>query len=75
MTHYTALVPINAQNLSEGYKKVAEKSFKPNMLGLCAFSLVLGFAVLHLEQRADTIKTLLDETNAIIMEILKTLLK
>jgi Na+/H+-dicarboxylate symporter len=75
MSHYTALVPINANNLTLGYKKVNEKAFKTNMLGLCVFSLVLGFAILHLESKAENVKKLLEETNAIIMKILMTLIK
>ena len=75
MSHYTALVPIDAQNMSLGYKKVAEKTFRPNMLGLCAFSLVLGFTILHLGERVHTIKTLLVEIEAIMMQILHSLIK
>ena len=75
MMHYTALVPINAQNISLGYKKVAEKTFRPNLVGLCAFSLLLGFVISHLGQRAHTIKTLLAETEAIMMQILNSLIK
>lgn len=75
MTHYTALVPNDPKNLSLGYKKVPEKTFKPNMLGLCAFSLILGFAVLHLGERAEAIKQLLDETNALVMTLLMVFVK
>ena len=75
MSHYTALVPNSQQNLSLGYKKVAERAFKTNMLGLCAFSLVLGFAILHLGDRAESIKKLLDETNSLIMTLLFALIK
>ncbi|CAG2118410.1 unnamed protein product, partial [Medioppia subpectinata] len=73
-THYTALVALDPHNLTLGYKKVSERAFKPNMLGLCVFSLILGFAVLHLDSKADTIRQLLHETNAICMRILLTLI-
>jgi hypothetical protein len=75
MSHYTALVPINPNNLTLGYKKVSEKAFKSNMLGLCVFSLILGFAILHLESKAENIKKLLEETNAVVMKIMMTLIK
>ncbi|CAG2167810.1 unnamed protein product [Oppiella nova] len=64
-THYTALVPIDSHNLTLGYKKLAERAFKPNMLGLCVFSLILGFAVKQLDSKADTIRRILVETNDI----------
>ncbi|CAG2175556.1 unnamed protein product, partial [Oppiella nova] len=64
-THYTALVPIDSHNLTLGYKKLAKKAFKPNMLGLCVFSLILGFAVKQLDPKADTIRRVLVETNDI----------
>ncbi|CAG2103089.1 unnamed protein product [Medioppia subpectinata] len=74
-THYTALVALDPHNLTLGYKKVSERAFKPNMLGLCVFSLILGFAVLHLDSKADTIRQLLHETNAIIMNLMMGLIK
>ncbi|CAG2166526.1 unnamed protein product [Oppiella nova] len=55
-THYTALVPIDSHNLTHGYRKLSERAFKPNMLGLCVFSLILGFAVKELDSKADTIR-------------------
>ncbi|CAG2108679.1 unnamed protein product [Medioppia subpectinata] len=63
-THYTALVPLDPQNLTLGYKKVAERAVKPNMLGLCVFALILGFVVLQLDSKAENIKNILYETNA-----------
>ncbi len=75
MQHYTALVPINSNNISLGYKKISEKSFQTNYLGLCIFSLILGFAILKLDSKAQNIKNLLEETNAIVMEIVKGLIK
>ena len=75
MTHYTALVPIDTGNMSLGFKKVPEKTFKPNMLGLCGFSLILGFAVLHLGEKADLIKKILEETNALVMTLLVIFVK
>jgi Na+/H+-dicarboxylate symporter len=75
MSHYTALVPINPKNLTLGYKKVNEKAFKTNMLGLCVFSLILGFAISRLESKAENIKKLLEETNAVVMKIMMTLIK
>ncbi|CAG2103087.1 unnamed protein product [Medioppia subpectinata] len=58
-THYTALVALDPHNLTLGYKKVSERAFKPNMLGLCVFSLILGFAVLQLDSKADTIRQIM----------------
>ncbi|CAG2102659.1 unnamed protein product [Medioppia subpectinata] len=69
-THYTALVPLDPQNLTLGYKKVAERAVKPNMLGLCVFALVLGFAVLQLDSKAENIRNILYETNAVILTIM-----
>ncbi|CAG2170541.1 unnamed protein product [Oppiella nova] len=74
-THYTALVAIDKHNLTLGYKKQAERAFKPNLLGLCVFSLILGFAVLNLGPKADTIKCILVETNAVAMKILTALIR
>jgi Na+/H+-dicarboxylate symporter len=68
-------VPINPKNLTLGYKKVNEKAFKTNMLGLCVFSLILGFAISRLESKAENIKKLLEETNAVVMKIMMTLIK
>ncbi|CAG2175872.1 unnamed protein product, partial [Oppiella nova] len=39
-THYTALVPIDSHNLTLGYKKLAERAFKPNII----FSLIMSMA-------------------------------
>ncbi|CAG2122381.1 unnamed protein product, partial [Medioppia subpectinata] len=74
-THYTALVPLDPRNLTMGYKKVAERAFKPNMLGLCIFSLILGFAVKQLDSKADTIRLILQETNALVMHVIMGLIK
>ncbi len=75
MQHYTALVPIEANNISAGYKKVSETLFQTNYLGICVFSLILGFAILRLDSKAENIKKLLEETNVIVMEIVKALMK
>jgi len=75
MQHYTALEPINSNNMSLGYKKVIKNSFQTNYLGLCIFSLILGFAILRLGSKVDNIKKLLEETNDIVMEIVKALIK
>lgn len=75
MQQYTALVPINSSDISSGYRKVQEKSFRTNMLGLCVFSLIIGFALLSLQEKAANIKTLFQETNIIVMRIMRSLLK
>ncbi|CAG2171128.1 unnamed protein product [Oppiella nova] len=73
-THYTALVAVDPDNLSLGYKKVPERAFKTNMLGLCVFSLILGFAVKQLDTKADTIHRLLVETQAVVTNIISSLI-
>ncbi|XP_054167654.1 excitatory amino acid transporter 5-like isoform X2 [Oppia nitens] len=75
MSHYTALVPIQPNNLTKGYRKQAERAFKPNMLGLCIFSLILGFACLHLDSRAQLVRQLLEEGNTIVMAIMMFFIK
>ena len=72
MMEYTALVPNNPQNLSMGYKKERERTFKTNILGLCVFSLILGFVLFDLGDQVKTVKTILEETNIIIMRILRS---
>ena len=58
MQEYTVLKPIDSTNLSMGYQKVSEKSFKTNMLGLCVFSLILGFALIELDEQVIELKLL-----------------
>jgi Na+/H+-dicarboxylate symporter len=72
---YTALEPIDVKNLTLGYKKVSKQSFRTNFLGLCAFSLILGFVVQSLESEAKIIKKTLKEINDIIMKIIMALMK
>ncbi|CAG2115178.1 unnamed protein product [Medioppia subpectinata] len=74
-THYTALVALDPHNLTLGYKKVSERAFKPNMLGLCVFSLILGFAVKQLDSKANTVCQILHETKDIVMHVMMGLLK
>ena len=70
MQEYTALKPIDANNLSLGYQKVTEKSFKTNMLGLCVFSLILGFALIELDEQVIQFKLLLEQMNTTVMKIM-----
>ena len=70
MQEYTALKPIDANNLSLGYQKVTEKSFKINMLGLCVFSLILGFALIELDEQVIQFKLLLEQMNTTVMKIM-----
>ena len=74
MQEYTALQPINSANLSMGYKKVVENSFKPNMLGLCVFALILGFTLASLGDQVDHFKQLLEEINKTVMKIMMSLI-
>jgi Na+/H+-dicarboxylate symporter len=37
--------------------------------------LILGFAISRLESKAENIKKLLEETNAVVMKIMMTLIK
>ena len=70
MQEYTALKPIDANNLSLGYQKVTEKSFKTNILGLCVFSLILGFALIELDEQVIQFKFLLEQINTTAMKIM-----
>ena len=70
MQEYTALKPIDANNLSLGYQKVTEKSFETNLLGLCVFSLILGFALIELDEQVIQFKLLLEQINTTVMKIM-----
>ena len=75
MQEYTVLKPIDSTNLSMGYQKVTEKSFKTNMLGLCVFSLILGFALIELGEQVNNFKLLLEQMNTTVMKIMSSLVK
>ena len=75
MQEYTALKPIDARNLSLGYQKVTEKSFKTNMLGLCVFSLILGFALIELDEQVIQFKLLLEQINTTVMKIMMSFVR
>ena len=75
MQEYTALKPIDANNLSLGYQKVTEKSFKTNMLGLCVFSLILGFALIELDEQVIQFKLLLEQINTTVMKIMMSFIR
>ena len=75
MQEYTALKPIDARNLSRGYQKVTEKSFKTNMLGLCVFSLILGFALIELDEQVIEFKLLLEQINTTVMKIMMSFVR
>ena len=75
MQEYTALKPIDANNLSLGYQKVTEKSFKTNMLGLCVFSLILGFALIELDEQVIPFKLLLEQINTTVMKIMMSFVR
>ena len=85
MQEYTTLKPIDSTNLSMGYQKVTDKSFKTNILGLCVFSLILGFALIELgqielgqielDQQVNHFKLLLEQINATVMKIMSSFVK
>jgi len=75
MLQNTVLVPNDPKNLTLGYRKVIEQSYRINFLGLCVFSLILGFAVLSLESKAKLVREAIKEINDIIMGIIMALMK
>ena len=75
MQEFTAFKPIHANNLSLGYQKVTEKSFKINMLGLCVFSLILGFALIELDEQVTEFKLLLEQINTTVMKIMMSFVR
>lgn len=70
MMEYTALVPKDPQNLTMGHKKERDRFFKTNILGLCVFSIILGFVLFELGDKVETLKKIIEETNLVIMRIL-----
>ena len=70
MQEFTAFKSIDANNLSLGYQKVTEKSFKTNMLGLCVFSLILEFALIELDEQVIEFKLLLEQISTTVMKIM-----
>ena len=72
MMEFTVLVPKNPQNISMGYNKEKDRTFKTNVMGLCVFSLILGFVILDLGDKVKITKKILEETNIIIMRILRS---
>lgn len=74
--HYTSIIPVQSENGNGQieYMKKPERAYGANFIGLCVFSLILGFAILALGERAKTIKSVLEEMTDIIMYLMDCML-
>ena len=76
MMEFTVTNTENVQNQSVKGNLERDKEFnKINILGLCIFSLILGFFLLDLKEKVDTFKTLMEEIDLIIMRVMRSFIR
>ena len=49
--------------------------YETNVLGLCVFSLILGFVLIELDEQVIQFKLLLEQMNTTVMKIMTTYIR